>query len=641
MLASIYEDGRVSAMRLFTVANSQPVLGETVYSYSVNDDGEETVTTFGRAYTKHNSTKEYVSSTDSVKTKGSISWNGWTVLNTESESDFFGRTTGKHYTVNLGEDDHPNFGTEYTYADTETTATNKISRVKNTLNGAVKSDYGYTYDNRGNILTVSKSGVLFQQYAYDEASQVKAEYNYDEKTAMTYVYDSNGNIVSKTPYTNVTSSDLSTATQGTAIIYGYGDSNWSDKLTAYDGQTISYDASGNPTSYRGETVTWNGRLMTSFTKDDRRYEYSYNSDGMRTVKKVYENNELVYTYTYIWDGDVLLAGRMEVTDADEPITIRYLYDDSGELYGMDYNGNGYYGFIKNLQGDIVSIVPLDSESNVELNIEYDAWGKPIFEESSLGASFVKAMIMAATNVGYRGYFYDFETGLYYLRSRYYDPETGRFINADDTDYLGIDSSPISLNLFIYCENNPINSSDKSGYWSQAVTTITVNFYNIYTSHPHCDIAYDGSTISYGSDNGKGTAKLIDKINGTQGYILYKEADRSYDAYDFRTIKVKVYYDKFVNFFVREINKTHYIGPRWKDGAKYPSIVYEPHFSRVKWRSSKYYKYKLDKVTCVTFAADWLYYCMYLPSKMKLKNNGKDMQKFTLPIQLYNYLKPLR
>ena len=252
MLASIYEDGKVSAMRLFTVANSQPVLGETVYSYSVNDDGEEIVTTFGRAYTKHNSTEEYISSTDSVKTKSSLSWNGWEVLNTESESDFFGRTTGKHYTVNLGEDDHPNFGTEYTYADTETTATNKISRVKNTLNGAVKSDYGYTYDNRGNILTVSKSGALFQQYVYDEASQVKAEYNYAEKTAMTYVYDANGNIVSKTPYTNVTSSDLSTATQGTAIVYGYGDSNWSDKLTAYDGQTISYDASGNPASYRGE-----------------------------------------------------------------------------------------------------------------------------------------------------------------------------------------------------------------------------------------------------------------------------------------------------------------------------------------------------------------------------------------------------
>ena len=302
---------------------------------------------------------------------------------------------------------------------------------------------------------------------------------------MTYVYDANGNIVSKTPYTNVTSSDLSTATQGTAIIYGYGDSNWSDKLTSYNGQTISYDASGNPTSYRGETVTWNGRLMTSFTKDDRRYEYSYNSDGMRTVKKVYENNELVYTYTYIWDGDVLLGGRMEVTDADEPITIRYLYDDSGELYGMDYNGNGYFGFIKNLQGDIVSIVPLDSESNVEVNMEYDAWGKPIIKQASSAAEgLLMAMLMAVTNVGYRGYFYDFETGLYYLRSRYYDPEIGRFINADDTDQLkvpstlvyGLSNEVLSMNVFAYCGNNPINREDYNG--EQTIIPEFVNL--IYT-----------------------------------------------------------------------------------------------------------------------------------------------------------------
>ena len=292
---------------------------------------------------------------------------------------------------------------------------------------------------------------------------------------MTYVYDSNGNIVSKTPYTNVTSSDLSTATQGTAIVYGYGDGNWSDKLTSYDGLTISYDASGNPTSYRGETVTWNGRLMTSLTKDDRRYEYSYNSDGMRTVKKVYENNELVYTYTYIWDGDVLLGGRMEVTDADEPITIRYLYDDSGELYGMDYNGTGYFGFIKNLQGDIVSIIPLDSESNVEVNMEYDAWGKPIYVQgSSLAEGFMMAVLMAVTNVGYRGYFYDFDTGLYYLRSRFYDPETGRFINADDTDYLGYDKSPLSMNLFAYGCNNAVNNSDPNGT-SMALTSIAMAY----------------------------------------------------------------------------------------------------------------------------------------------------------------------
>ena len=134
-----------------------------------------------------------------------------------------------------------------------------------------------------------------------------------------------------------------------------------------------------------------------------------------------------------------------------------------EYKGLENADSGMFAFIKNLQGDIVSIVPLDSESNVELNIEYDAWGKPIFEESSLGAAFVKAMIMAAVNVGYRGYFYDFETGLYYLRSRYYDPETGRFINADDTDYLGYDDTPLSTNLFAYCENNPVKYKDEKGY----------------------------------------------------------------------------------------------------------------------------------------------------------------------------------
>ena len=468
MLASIYEDGRVSAMRLFTVANSQPVLGETVYSYSVNDDGEENVTIFGRAYTKHTPTEEYLVDSDSVKKIEKTTY-GYYTINSESVSDFFGRTTDKKFTFVNGDDIAPNFGTEYTYADTETTATNKISRVKNTLNGAVKSDYGYTYDNRGNILTVSKSGVLFQQYVYDEASQVKAEYNYAEKTAMTYVYDANGNIVSKTPYTNVTSSDLSTATQGTAIVYGYGDSNWSDKLTSYNGQTISYDASGNPTSYRGETVTWNGRLMTSYTKNGCLYEYEYNSDGMRTIRRMYKNGELASTIRYIWDGDVLLGTRMESVDSDETFLARYLYDDSGELYGMEYKGlenagSGMFAFIKNLQGDIVSITPLDSESNVEVNMEYDAWGKPIIQQaSSMTEGLLMAIMMMVTNVGYRGYFYDLETELYYLRSRYYDPEIGRFINADDTAYLGYDASPLSMNLFAYCENNPVNYVDICGY----------------------------------------------------------------------------------------------------------------------------------------------------------------------------------
>ena len=244
--------------------------------------------------------------------------------------------------------------------------------------------------------------------------------------------------------------------------------------SSYNGQTINYDDSGNPTSYKGDTITWNGRLMTSYTKGNRRYEYSYNSDGMRTVKKIYENNELIYTYIYIWDGDVLLASRISTADSEEPTYVRYLYDDSGELYGMDYNGAGFFGFIKNLQGDIVSIVPLDSQSDGEVNIEYDAWGKPIFGQASSGSeALIMAMIMAATNVAYRSYFYDFDTELYYLRSRYYDPEVGRFINADDTQQLkipsdlscGLSNDVLIINLFAYCGNNPIMRKDPDGRMS--------------------------------------------------------------------------------------------------------------------------------------------------------------------------------
>ena len=142
---------------------------------------------------------------------------------------------------------------------------------------------------------------------------------------------------------------------------------------------------------------------------------------------------------------------------------------------MDYNGTGYFGFIKNLQGDIVSIIPLDSESNVEVNMEYDAWGKPIYVQgSSLAEGFMMAVLMAVTNVGYRGYFYDFDTGLYYLRSRFYDPETGRFINADDTDYLGYDKSPLSMNLFAYGCNNAVNNSDPNGT-SMALTSMALAY----------------------------------------------------------------------------------------------------------------------------------------------------------------------
>lgn len=135
--------------------------------------------------------------------------------------------------------------------------------MENKLNNTTISSYTYSYDNSGNITEVRDNGSLLYKYVYDEAGQVAKDYNFAKSVATTYTYDNNGNIQSKTPYTNVTSDDLSTATQGTAITYSY-DTSWSDKLIAYNGQSIVYDSIGNPTTYKGATLTWNGKLFKTY-----------------------------------------------------------------------------------------------------------------------------------------------------------------------------------------------------------------------------------------------------------------------------------------------------------------------------------------------------------------------------------------
>ena len=96
---------------------------------------------------------------------------------------------------------------------------------------------------------------------------------------------------------------------------------------------------------------------------------------------------------------------------------------------------------------------VDGSGNVVGSYTYDEWGKVL---SATGT------IAEINPIRYRGYYYDAETGLYYLQSRYYDPEIGRFISADDTQYLGASGTALGYNLFGYCENNPVNAADPTG-----------------------------------------------------------------------------------------------------------------------------------------------------------------------------------
>ena len=132
--------------------------------------------------------------------------------------------------------------------------------------------------------------------------------------------------------------------------------------------------------------------------------------------------------------------------------------DANGLYGFLYNGTPHY-YVYNGQGDVVRLI--SASGATEAMYTYDAWGKPLSVTDASGNAISDASHIANVNpLRYRGYYYDVETGFYYLQSRYYDPEVGRFINADG--YISTGQGILGYNMFAYCLNNPIMFVDFSG-----------------------------------------------------------------------------------------------------------------------------------------------------------------------------------
>ena len=148
----------------------------------------------------------------------------------------------------------------------------------------------------------------------------------------------------------------------------------------------------------------------------------------------------------------------------------FVYDDAGRPFALRYSTNGTsfqtYYYVLNLQGDVVKLIHYIPGFEYEsvATYEYDAWGNV----SGSGK-------LAEINpLRYRGYYYDNETGFYYLQSRYYDPANRRFINADT--YSSTDpGDAIGCNMFAYCGNNPVMRNDYSGdaWWHWVVATVAV------------------------------------------------------------------------------------------------------------------------------------------------------------------------
>ena len=201
-------------------------------------------------------------------------------------------------------------------------------------------------------------------------------------------------------------------------------------------------------------MTWqNGRKLTSLQQGSNNLSYKYDSNGLRTSKTV---NGVEYTYEYL---NGLL---MHETRGDK--TFDYCYDANGQLYAVSYkapekeNPTTYY-FSHNWRGDIIGVY--NTPGTLMASYEYDTWGNVISVKNSSGIEITDQNHIANLNpFRYRGYYYDSETGLYYLMSRYYDPVTHRFVNADG--YFQSGSNILDTNMNAYCRNNPITNFDPTG-----------------------------------------------------------------------------------------------------------------------------------------------------------------------------------
>ncbi|HEY8364535.1 MAG TPA: RHS repeat-associated core domain-containing protein, partial [Haloplasmataceae bacterium] len=258
-------------------------------------------------------------------------------------------------------------------------------------------------------------------------------------------YDSNGNITSITPINTFTYDQIGNPTKiynfkYNGVIYAYADLD-------YEGRVLrKIDIKQND----GKTI---------YT-----ISYKYNDQGLRTEKTIFTHStQTTVTCKYFLDGDKVL--RETINSGSTTKYVDYLYDVDGTLIGFKYNNNIYL-YIRNLQGDITKIV--NESGNVVVEYVYDAWGNIVYQTSS--------ELAKINPYRYRGYRYDEETGWYYLQSRYYNPEIGRFINADDSSILSATQGEIlSHNLYAYCGNNPVMMVDPSGFapkWWQTVLVAT-------------------------------------------------------------------------------------------------------------------------------------------------------------------------
>lgn len=402
------------------------------------------------------------------------------VINNTIIDDYFGRTLSKNFGV---EDDQ--LSTQYTYKTNGSNTTNQVATITHKYN-KISYNYSYDYDAKGRIKAKKLDGEILVSYEYDEAGQLVRENNKELGETYVYVYDAGGNKV-KTYSTKYTESSINFSDRNVSIndIISY-DNEWKDKPITFNGEDVITDDLGNIVSYDGKFLSWNGRkLITAETNNSQFYHFNYNSNGLRSesIMSDEDGSNETMRISYIWRNDNQLAQqkltisesikfrddhghRLTINPGD--YTTLLIYDNTGEAVGFVINDSGYndvFYYVKDVTGQINSIISATDGKEV-YKCQYDAWGY-IWDEEITDAR------MAYCNpLLYKDYIFDRETKMYYLQSRYYEPQLARFISADDPMLTDTgNGTTLSTNMYSYCENDPVNNSDPTGNLSPKTWTI--------------------------------------------------------------------------------------------------------------------------------------------------------------------------
>lgn len=315
------------------------------------------------------------------------------------------------------------------------------------IGGVISGVTEYEYDVSGNIVSIMRNE-LETRYQYDKLGRLIREDNPALNKTIVYKYDAGGNILLKKECKYSLEDRLNFSN---IVSYTYA-SGYKDMLTYFNGEAITYDAMGRPTTIGSQSLTWSkkGKLVSL----DNHIVYTYGLNGTRTSKTVDGNRT-----TYFVLNNKILAER---SDSKE---IVYHYS-SDRLIGFAFNGVEYI-YERNIQGDVLRIYRKDNLKLVA-KYYYDAYGNHVVVNQS------EEKIGDINPFRYRGYYFDSETGWYYLNSRYYSPAMGRFISPDELSILDETKSQINgLNLYMYCGDNPVMNVDPSGKFIVSLTALFI------------------------------------------------------------------------------------------------------------------------------------------------------------------------